>query len=189
MKVILASKSPRRRELLAQIGLDFIIDPAFGEENIVSSDPREVVKELSAQKAEEIAQKNHEEALVIGSDTIVSLNDEIMGKPADKEEAFRMLKKLQGNSHSVYTGVTLIKLDLHGEEIKRISFYEETKVNFYPMSDGEIEAYIASGEPMDKAGAYGIQGAAAAYIKGIEGDYNNVVGLPVGRLYQEIKNL
>ena len=184
--VILASASPRRKQLMEQIGFKPEIMPSFAEEKVESTDPKQVVLSLSAQKAEETASRVEGPAIVIGADTVVAAAGKILGKPGSFQEAEEMLALLQGSVHQVYTGVTVI---WKGEEEKRISFAEETQVKVYPMSKAEIKGYIATKDPMDKAGAYGIQGAFAAYIQGIEGDYNNVVGLPVGRLYQELKRL
>ena len=186
MKLILASASPRRKELLGKIGLEFDIIPAKGEEVITQTLPWEVVKELSFQKAKEIADIQAEECIVIGSDTIVAKDEQIMGKPADEADAFRMLSEISGNVHQVYTGVTLIRT---GADPKVITFAEKTDVYLYDMSEEEILAYIATKDPMDKAGAYGIQGDFAIHVKGIEGDYYNVVGLPIGKVYQELKQL
>jgi septum formation protein len=189
MKVILASKSPRRREILEQMGFSFEIIPAIGEEIIQDTDPAKVVESLSAQKASEVAERcaeSVESLLIIGSDTVVAKDGAILGKPKDEADAARMLRGLAGREHSVFTGVTLIYIE-PGKEKTVKTFSEETKVSFYPMSEEEIQAYIASGEPMDKAGAYGIQGKAFVYIRGIEGDYYNVVGLPAARIYQELK--
>ncbi len=185
-KVILASASPRRKELLTQIGIDFEVCVSTCEEKITKTVPAEVVCELSAQKALDVWQKVKQPlSIVIGADTVVAYNGKILGKPADKEDAVRMLTMLSGNTHEVYTGVTFCYEEDSVEKVH--TFYERTSVTFYPMSPEEIENYVASGDPMDKAGSYGIQGSFAAYVKEIEGDYNNVVGLPVGRLYQEIK--
>lgn len=186
MKLILASASPRRKELLEKTGMKFDIIPAKGEEVITKMLPWEVVKELSFQKAKEIADLQTEECIVIGSDTIVAKGEEIMGKPKDEKDAFRMLSEIAGDVHQVYTGVTLIRT---GEKEKIITFAEKTEVYIYPMSDEEIDAYIATKDPMDKAGAYGIQGDFAIHVKGLEGDYYNVVGLPIGKVYQELKQL
>ena len=190
-KIILASASPRRRELLAQIGMNFTVMPSDAEEKGESGVPEEMVKELSGQKAGDIfnklSRKEQSEALVIGADTVVSLDGQIMGKPRDKEAAVRMLAALQGRTHQVYTGVTLLWQQEETGEVQEVSFFEKTEVTMFPMSEAEIREYTDTGEPMDKAGAYGIQGKCAAFIKGISGDYNNVVGLPIGRLYQEIK--
>ena len=186
MKLILASASPRRKELLGKIGLEFAIIPAKGEEVVTKNLPWEVVEELSLQKAKEIADMQMEECIVIGSDTIVAKGEKIMGKPKDEADAYQMLSEIAGDVHQVYTGVTLIRT---GKEPKVITFVEKTDVHLYPMSDEEIYAYIATKDPMDKAGAYGIQGDFAIHVKGIEGDYYNVVGLPIGKVYQELKQL
>jgi septum formation protein len=190
-KIILASASPRRRELLEKSGVSFEIITGNGEERITKRVPWEVVEELSAQKAfaatEKIGENALEDMVVIGSDTIVAFDGEILGKPADQEDAVQTLMKLQDNTHQVYTGVTLLvrkdgKWQPH-------TFYECTDVSFYPVSEEGIRSYVKTGEPMDKAGSYGIQGLWGIYVKGICGDYNNVVGLPVARLFQEAKKL
>ncbi len=182
-KLVLASASPRRKEILEQMGLTFEIIPSCGEEVITCTDPAEVVKELSLQKAREVAAKVTEPALVIGSDTVVAYDGEIMGKPADEADAFRMLKNLQNATHMVYTGVAVIDTAT-GEPL--VHFAEGTEVSMYPMTDAWIWSYIHSFEPMDKAGAYAIQGGCAPYIKGIHGEYSNVVGFPAARFYQEV---
>ena len=199
-QIILASASPRRKELLEQIGLEFEICPAKGEEIITKSIPEEVVMELSKQKAEEIASmvasfgaENKEittpsDIMVIGADTVVAFEDKILGKPKDAEDAKDMLRMLSDKTHSVYTGVTIVFISKEGKTGIH-SFYEKTDVCFYPLSDLEIQRYIESGDPLDKAGAYGIQGEFAKHIKGIQGEYNNVVGLPIARLYQELLRL
>ena len=199
-QIILASASPRRKELLEQIGLGFEICPAKGEEIITKSIPEEVVMELSKQKAEEIASmvasfgaENKEittpsDIMVIGADTVVAFEDKILGKPKDAEDAKDMLRMLSDKTHSVYTGVTIVFISKEGKTGIH-SFYEKTDVCFYPLSDLEIQRYIESGDPLDKAGAYGIQGEFAKHIKGIQGEYNNVVGLPIARLYQELLRL
>ncbi len=185
MKLILASASPRRKELLEKVGFEFDIIPAKGEEVITKTLPWEIVEELSFQKAKEIADLQTEECIVIGSDTIVAKGERIMGKPEDEKEAFEMLSDIAGDCHQVYTGVTLIQT---GENPKTVTFAEKTNVYLYPMSNQEIKAYIATSDCYDKAGAYGIQGDFAIHVKGIEGDYYNVVGLPIGRVYQELKH-
>lgn len=190
MKLVLASGSPRRKELLEQVGLTFEISSAHGEEIITKELPWEIVEELSFQKAAEVAEKYRdgvEQTVIIGADTIVAFGKEIMGKPKDEADAVSMLEKLQNNTHQVYTGVTLILLT--GKEQKTVTFHEKTDVEMYPMSPEQIAAYVQTKEPMDKAGSYAIQGKCAAYIKGICGDYNNVVGLPVARLMQELHSL
>lgn len=184
-RIVLASASPRRRELLTQIGLGFAIRPAEGDGETSADTPGKLVEELSCNKACEIAEKAAEDELVIGADTMVFLEDQAMGKPKDEEDAARMLRSLQGNTHQVYTGFTFAWKE-NGKLIFR-SFHEKTDVSVYPMTETEIQNYIATKDPMDKAGAYGIQGPFARYIQGICGDYNNVVGLPVGRLWQELK--
>lgn len=190
MKLYLASASPRRKELLKQIGLSFKTMPSTVEEQITRTDPAEVVEELSYQKAVDVCTKLTEEGredfVVIGADTVVSCWGEILGKPKDKEDAARMLYNLQGGSHQVYTGVTLA-WKYKDMSAMYVTFSECTDVTMYSMTEEEIKGYVDSGEPMDKAGAYAIQGLSASYIQGICGDYNNVVGLPVGRVYQELK--
>ncbi len=190
MKIILASASPRRKELLKQAGLSFKTMPSAREEKITKQRPEEVVEELSYQKAVDVCgqleQKMEEDFVVIGADTVVSAWGNIMGKPKDKEEAGRMLKDLQGKSHQVYTGVTLA-WKYKDTPAMFYTFNECTDVTVFPMTDEEIDSYVNSMEPMDKAGAYAIQGRFAAYIQGICGDYYNVVGLPIGRVCQELK--
>lgn len=188
MRILLASASPRRKELLEQIGLSFEVVVSHVEEVITETEPGKVVEQLSAQKAEAVAGSlgEPEETLVIGADTVVAAENTILGKPADAAKAAEMLRLLAGRTHAVYTGVTLILRGASGET-ERKTFHERTDVSFYPMEEAEIRQYVATGDCMDKAGAYGIQGFCARYISGINGDYNNVVGLPVGRLYQEIK--
>lgn len=193
MRIILASASPRRKELLRQIGLEFEIQVSQVEEVITQTQPGKVVEELSSQKARAVVDTLDEEeykegVLVIGADTVVAADGEILGKPKDESEAVKMLHFLSGRSHEVFTGVTLFYKKQGRERIIK-SFHERTAVVFYPMGDDEIAEYVATRDCMDKAGAYGIQGFCARYIKGIEGDYNNVVGLPVGRLYQEAKEM
>lgn len=185
-RIILASASPRRRELLHQIDLEPEIIPSAIEEKITKTEPDLVVMELSEQKAMDVAETcRGTKAFVIGADTVVAFGGSILGKPHSEEEAFEMISSLQGNTHQVYTGVTVIDCQTGARE----TFAERTEVQVYPMEDGEIRNYIATKEPMDKAGAYGIQGRFAAYIQGIHGDYNNVVGLPVGRVYQTLKRM
>ena len=190
VKFVLASGSPRRKERLEQIGMQFEISSAHGEEIITKEQPWEIVEELSMQKATEVADRYEaehavqENTVVIGADTIVAYGAEIMGKPKSRQHAIEMLSELQGHVHQVYTGVTLIIMT--GKDRKLICFHEKTEVEMYPMTQAQIEAYVSTGESMDKAGAYAIQGKCAAYIKGICGEYNNVVGLPIARLSQEL---
>ena len=191
-RLILASASPRRLELLERIGLKPEIHPSTMEEKPLCTEPAQVVMELAGQKARDVITQVREEAkaagtpfsgIIIGSDTVVSVDDEILGKPADREMAVRMIERLQGRSHRVYTGVAILTED------RESCFAVETRVDVYPMSGEEIAAYVDCGESMDKAGAYGIQGSFAAHIRGIDGSYTNVMGLPVGRLYQELKRI
>lgn len=185
---ILASGSPRRKEILEQCGIAFKIEKSDAEEVITKTVPSEVVMELSAVKALEVAERLEEsECIVIGADTIVANGDAILGKPKDEAEAFAMIESLQGHAHSVYTGVTLIIKKDNKQE--KVSFFEETKVEIAAMSKEEIDDYVKSGEPMDKAGSYAIQGLFAGYVKGIQGDYYNVVGLPICAIMQELKNI
>lgn len=194
-KVILGSASPRRRELLAQIGVRFEVRTSGREEVYHSTVPEEIVRELAIMKAENVAEdladeqgRTPEDTIVIGADTIVVLDGKILGKPKDEKDAADMIGALQGRSHEVYTGVAILDYDARGE--KNVSVRAVgTKVYVNSMDEAEISAYIATGEPMDKAGAYGIQGRFAAYIDRIEGDYYNVVGLPVSYVYQALKRL
>lgn len=165
MRFILASASPRRKELLEQIGVKFNILPATGEEVITKELPGEVVMELAKQKAEEVAKTAGADALVLGADTVVAYEGKILGKPKDEADALRMLTMLSGKEHEVYTGVALI--DNRDQSME--NFFERTKVTMYPVSEEEIRDYIAGGEPMDKAGAYAIQGIGAKFIQKIEG--------------------
>lgn len=188
-RIILASKSPRRKELLSQIGIEYECMVSEKEEIINDTVPKNVVESLSLQKAQDIYEslKNagSDDFIVIGADTVVALKDTIMGKPKDDTDAKRMLKSLSGQSHSVWTGVTLINVSKGEKTVE--TFAKETKVFMYELSDEEIDEYVASKEPKDKAGAYAIQGLGAKFIQKIEGDYNNVVGLPVSEIYQKIK--
>ena len=183
-RLILASASPRRRELLALTGLPYEVRPGGMEEVIETEDPEEAVKALSAQKAAGGLSEAEPGDVVIGADKVVAIDGRILGKPRDEAEAFSMLRELSGRTHQVYTGVTVVK---KGREDEACTFAEQTSVRVLPMKDQEILDYIATGEPMDKAGAYGIQGRFAVYVEGIEGDYQNVVGLPVCRLWQALK--
>lgn len=183
MNLVLASASPRRRELLEKFGKDFVIDPADGPETPpAGASAEETVKALSAAKARQVAVR-HPESAVIGADTVVELGGSILGKPRDRDDAFHMLRALSGNEHRVFTGVTLA---LGGDVMTEA---EMTRVFFRPMTDREIAAYIDTGEPMDKAGAYGYQGFAGLFVERIEGDYFNVVGLPLCRLGRMLETL
>ena len=186
MKYILASASPRRKELLERTGIEFEIIPSHKEEKIEGNDPSEIVKNLALMKAQDIFDQYNEDSLtVIGADTIVVYKDEILGKPADEDEAADMLSMLADRTHQVYTGVAILTRE-KGVEHKNV-FFESTDVTFYPVSKEDIDSYIATGDPMDKAGSYGIQGDFCIHVKCIKGDYNNVVGLPVAKVYQELK--
>ncbi|MBR5336813.1 MAG: septum formation inhibitor Maf [Lachnospiraceae bacterium] len=190
MKVILASGSPRRKELMEKAGLEFEVIPAECEEVI---DPaltaEETVMSLASRKASWVAEnekdKRRDKTIVIGADTVVVLDGKILGKPKDKADAFSMLRALSGREHEVYTGVALISPDGKINE----TFSECTKVKFRSLSDQEIEEYIATDEPNDKAGAYGIQGLGRRLVEETIGDYNNVVGLPVEALMKRIAGI
>lgn len=192
MHVILASASPRRRELLTQAGISFEICPSQIEERITKQEPEQVVLELSGQKAADVAGRSQSGDVVVGADTVVAIDGRILGKPRTREEAFAMLKSLQGRTHHVYTGVTVIECQdrqfcRECECQERVSaFVEDTLVEVWPMTEEQIWQYIDTGEPMDKAGAYGIQGKFGVYIKGIQGDYYNVVGLPIAGLFHRL---
>ena len=205
-RIILGSASPRRRELLAQIGVDFEVRVSDKDEIYKSSIPEEIVKELSLMKAENVAsdllenavddhagstageEKAIKDTVIIGADTIVVLDDEILGKPSDEEDAVCMLTRLQGREHWVYTGVAVLDFGSDGKKTV-INYPVGTKVYVNAMTEDEIRAYVATKDPLDKAGAYGIQGRFAAYIDRIDGDYYNVVGLPVSRVYQTLKEI
>lgn len=185
MRIILASASPRRRELLAQMGLEFEVCPSDGEEHITETLPEQAVMQLAREKAADIAGKTEENACILGADTVVVYDQKILGKPRDEEDAKRMLRMLQDNKHQVYTGVCIWKKENGMEDVH--CFFEKTDVVFYPMTEEEIVQYVTGGEPMDKAGSYGIQGTGGLYVREIHGDYNNVVGLPIARLYHELQ--
>lgn len=175
---------------MTAMGLDYTVLVSGVEEKVTETEPARVVEQLSAQKAYDVLQRlqnGGEELLVIGADTLVAADGQILGKPADEGDAARMLRLLSGREHQVYTGVTLYHHSL-GETRQR-TFHERTKVYFSPMTDEEIDWYISTGEPMDKAGAYGIQRLGSRFVRAIEGDHSNVVGLPVARLYQELRAL
>ena len=205
-RIILGSASPRRRELLEQIGISFEVRVSDKEEVYHSLIPEEIVKELALSKAENVADDLREkqeqvkqisfdkknnvllDTIVIGADTIVVSDGSILGKPKDEADAVRMIRSLQGRSHKVYTGVAILDYDDEGKR-KSVVHAVETEVFVNPMSDEEIREYAATGEPLDKAGAYGIQGQFSAYIERIDGDYYNVVGLPVSYVYRQLKEI
>ena len=179
--IILASASPRRSELMTLAGFRFDVICADIDEIVPEKAlPQEVVMSLALQKAQAVA-KDHRKSAVVGSDTVVALDGKILGKPRSEKEAAEMLRSLSGRIHKVYTGVAIVC----GEKVT--SFFEETEVEFYPLTDQEILDYVATGEPMDKAGAYGIQGKGALLVEKIDGDFYNIVGLPIGTLNKELE--
>lgn len=179
MRIVLASASPRRRELLSNIGLRFDILTDNSDENYISGElPEDTVMRLSAQKARSVAEHIDGDALVIGADTVVAIDGKILGKPKDEEDAEHMLAELSGRKNTVFTRITVINTS----DGKSVSEFERTDVKFRVISADEIRRYVKSGEPMDKAGAYGIQNLGALLIDSIDGDYFNVVGLPLCRL-------
>ena len=184
MKLILASKSPRRKEILETMGVSFEIDVADVDES-VSDDfsPVEAVCEISKRKAQRIAERHGEDEIVISADTVVVIDGKIIGKPKDKEDAFCILKNLSGRTHEVYTGFTVC-----GNGKTKTDF-EVTKVHFKELCDDDIRRYIATGEPMDKAGAYGIQQKGNLFVDYIHGDYYNVVGFPISKICVTIREL
>ncbi len=180
--IILASASPRRSGLMTLAGFRFDVICADIDEIVPEKAlPQEVVMSLALQKAQAVA-KDHGKSAVVGSDTVVALDGKILGKPHSEKEAVEMLRSLSGRTHKVYTGVAIVCGD------KVTSFFDETEVEFYPLTDEEIFDYVATGEPMDKAGAYGIQGRGAVLVKRINGDYFNVMGLPISKVYRELKD-
>lgn len=199
IKIILASGSPRRKELLAQAGYDFDVCPSLSEEDLEVMAPSEYVMLLAKMKADEVCnrliaedvgrrvKKLPERFVVLGADTVVSLNGRILGKPYDYDDAYNTLNSLSDQTHQVYTGVCLIYVE--GRAKTSSSFFEKTDVTFYSVSHNEIIQYLATNEPFDKAGSYGIQGKGGLFVKRIEGDYNNVVGLPLARVYHELEEL
>ena len=189
-KIILGSASPRRKELLEQIGINFEIRVSDKEEHYNSKVPEEIVKELALMKAENVAEDLIgdvvEDTVVIGADTVVVFDDKILGKPKSDEDAFNMIKSFAGKKHYVYTGIAIADIIEDRTEVL-VNEAVKTTVFVNDMTDDEIEAYIKTGEHKDKAGAYGIQGRFAAYIDRIDGDYYNVVGLPVSKIYENLK--
>lgn len=181
--LILASNSPRRRELLDQVGMSYELDPAHVDESVLPGEgPEEYVLRLAMAKAAETARR-HGSGLVLGADTVVVLDGDILGKPATYEEAVDMLTRLSGRAHKVMTGVALLDA-LTGESASGV---EVTEVRMCAIGKDEVEAYASTGEPMDKAGAYGIQGRAALFVEGVDGDFFNVVGLPLAKLNRMMK--
>ncbi|WP_343253010.1 Maf family protein [Ligaoa zhengdingensis] len=180
MDIILASASPRRRELLALLYPDYAVIPADIDESVPEGAPAEAVGELTARRKTAHVATQHPGSLVIGADTIVEIDGEVLGKPRDAAEAALMLRRLSGREHRVYTGVSL-RLGA-----RERSFTQCTRVWFYPLSEREIEDYVATGDPLDKAGSYGIQGPGCILVERIDGDFFNVMGLPVARLRREL---
>ena len=181
-KIVLASASPRRQELISHISDCVDVRPVECDESLPQGiTPKEASESLSLIKNKATRSISTDEEIVISADTVVAIDNEILGKPADKEDARRMIKLLNGRTHCVYTGVTISQGD------KYLTFSEKTDVEFYDITDEEIEEYISGSEPYDKAGSYAVQGEFAIHIKGLKGDYYNVVGLPVARLYRELQ--
>lgn len=191
MKWILASASPRRKEILDQVGAVYEVCPSNAAENTDQTLPSEIVMELAWKKAEEVAGRNkgREELLVLGADTIVACGSRILFKPKDEEDAFSMLSLLSGKKHQVYTGVALIWLGCDGKQKDKKNYSVKTDVYVRELSEEQIWDYIATGEPADKAGAYGIQGSFARYIDRMEGDYYNVVGLPISSICKSLEQM
>lgn len=187
--IILASGSPRRKELLLQIGIVPEIIVSHVEEKITSDVPAEVVMSLAEQKAVDVAKNMPEGKVILGSDTVVAADGKILGKPKSHEEAYEMIRSLVGRSHQVYTGVCIVKKGAEDGKDTVVSFYDETDVQVSGMTEAEIREYADSEEPMDKAGAYAVQGFFARYIEGLRGSYANVMGLPVHLVYRKLKEL
>ena len=189
IRMILASGSPRRRELLTQAGYEYEVITSDVSEDTDVMQPKDMVMQLASRKAFDVFEKEKGtgKLIVIGADTVVSLNNRILGKPYDFDDAYNTLNSLSGQTHHVYTGVAIIYFD--GKEVHSNIFYERTEVEFYLMTHEEIVWYLSTGEPFDKAGSYGIQGKGGIFVKGIKGDYNNVVGLPLSRIYHELEQM
>lgn len=204
-KLILASGSPRRKEILERNGHEFVVIKALSEENSDAVKPADYVSELSRDKGEEVLEKvlnspelfddvldGEDTFYIISADTVVAVDNDILGKPVDRLDAVGMIRRISGRAHSVYTGVTIIKTTVSdsGDIDSKVStFYDETLVHVHKLTDLEISAYVDMGECMDKAGAYAIQGGFGKHIDRIEGDYDNVVGLPYGKVYKALIEL
>ena len=181
--LFLASSSPRRSELLTKAGYEFSVEPAKVSENVLhGTPPMQIVEQLSARKAETVA-KLHPTDTILAADTIVVMKGRILGKPKDEETAKAMLKFLSGNVHQVYTGYTIIR----GK--KFLCGHEVTSVEFYALTQKEIDSYVATGEPFDKAGAYGIQGKGALFVKRVNGDFYNIMGLPIAKISRLLNSI
>ena len=199
-KIVLASGSPRRRELMDLVHADYIVIPSDKEEDMSGHEPSTLVEKLSKMKAEDVASKviakigdgslssDYSYSVVIGCDTVVAYDGKILGKPHTEEKAFEMIRDFAGKSHHVFTGVCLVVIE-NGQIKNTVNYNVSTAVNVSPMTDDEIRAYIATGETLDKAGAYAIQGRFCPYIESIEGDYYNIVGYPVSSIYHELSKL
>ena len=185
--IILASGSPRRRDLLTTAGISFEVRTSDADERTELTDPAEVVQELSCRKCLDVLRQMPSGTVVLGADTIVAMDGTILGKPEDEADARNMLRRLAGRAHDVYTGVTIAEQTADGKLIRK-QFAVRTSVQIGPLTEEEITAYILTGEPMDKAGAYGIQGVFSRHVEQISGDYFNVVGLPVHAVYEALKN-
>ena len=182
--LILASASPRRKALLQQLGLEFSVQKSNADESFNPMAPPETIVQELAQKKADIIASGFPRSLTLAADTIVVLDHKILGKPTDREDAIRMLTSLSNRQHVVYTGIALS----HPQSHRKVTGYESTKVNFAPLTPAEIESYVSTGSPMDKAGSYGIQDdQGALYVSGIVGDYYNVVGLPIHLMYTILK--
>ena len=199
-KIVLASGSPRRRELMDLVHADYIVIPSDKEEDMSGHEPSTLVEKLSKMKAEDVASKviakigdgslssDYSSSVVIGCDTVVAYEGKILGKPHTEEKAFEMIRDFAGKSHHVFTGVCLVVIE-NGQVKNTVNYNVSTAVNVSPMTDDEIRAYIATGETLDKAGAYAIQGRFCPYIESIEGDYYNIVGYPVSSIYHELSKI
>ena len=200
VKIILASGSPRRREIMEHVGAQYIVIPSDKEEDMSGHEPAKLVEGLAKMKALDVADKvfekissgerstEYNDSVIIGCDTVVAYEDKILGKPHDETTAFKMIRDFAGKTHHVFTGVCLVRIR-DGKISDTVNYHVPTAVNVFDMTDEEINAYIATGETLDKAGAYAIQGRFCPYIKSIEGDYYNIVGYPVSSIYHELLKL
>jgi septum formation protein len=184
--IVLASKSPRRKELLERLNLDFeIVVSQVDEDSYKKNTPQEYVEKLAYEKAKSVLQLVNKDSIIIGSDTVVVYNNNILGKPRNEKQAYEYIKKLSGNKHLVYSGLCIID----NKANNHIICHEVTEVYMKDLNDYEINSYIRTGEPLDKAGAYGIQGIGAIFVEKIVGDYYNVMGLPLNKLYKGLNEI
>lgn len=184
--IVLASGSPRRKELLEQIGLKFTVHPSPYEEDMsLDLSPAELARTLGFEKGKAVQELYPDDHVIISADTVVAHGDQVFGKPKSEQEAFEVLKTLSGSTHQVITGFSI----LHTASDTEISEADINDIHFYDISEDEIWEYIRTGDPMDKAGAYGVQGFAARFVKGLEGDYNSIVGIPAGKVFQYLKEI